>query len=202
MAKWEESKHPRDDDGKFTDKGQGTPAERKRLEEMGIEKNKETNYTIEQTLREEEKINSKKENIKRLVQVLKQIKKIKVKELFDIIRNFDSVNLSTDDKELIAEFDKYTANKNIYGHGKSDKEGYIYKLNNIHSIPKIIKTSQYNYSKKEIGKNTPQHKDVKSWHYFTNEIKTDKGDFNVIVNIRDKGNKQFVYEVAIKRKKT
>lgn len=36
MAKWEESKHPRDDDGKFTDKGQGTPAERKRLEEMGI----------------------------------------------------------------------------------------------------------------------------------------------------------------------
>lgn len=202
MAKWEESKHPRDDDGKFTDKGQGTPAERKRLEEMGIEKNKETNYTIEQTLREEEKLNSKKENIKKLVQVLKQIKKIKVKELFDIIRNFDSVNLSTDDKELIAEFDKYTANKNIYGHGKSDKEGYNYKLNNIHNIPKIIKTSQYSHSKKEIGKNTPQHKDVKSWYYFTNEIKTDKGGFNVIVNIRDKGNKQFVYEVAIKRKKT
>lgn len=33
---WEESNHPRDNDGKFTDKGSGTPAERKRLEEMGI----------------------------------------------------------------------------------------------------------------------------------------------------------------------
>lgn len=35
MSNWEESKHPRDSEGKFTDKGQGTPAERKRLEEMG-----------------------------------------------------------------------------------------------------------------------------------------------------------------------
>ena len=34
MSNWEESKHPRDTEGKFTDKGQGTPAERKRLEEM------------------------------------------------------------------------------------------------------------------------------------------------------------------------
>ena len=32
---WEESKHPRDDDGKFTYNG-GTPAENKRLEEKGI----------------------------------------------------------------------------------------------------------------------------------------------------------------------
>ena len=37
MSNWEESKHPRDAEGKFTDKGQGTPAERKRLEEMGIQ---------------------------------------------------------------------------------------------------------------------------------------------------------------------
>lgn len=35
MSNWEESKHPRDAEGKFTDKEQGTPAERKRLEEMG-----------------------------------------------------------------------------------------------------------------------------------------------------------------------
>ena len=35
MSNWEESKHPRDAEGKFTDKGQGTLAERKRLEEMG-----------------------------------------------------------------------------------------------------------------------------------------------------------------------
>ncbi len=33
---WEESKHPRDNDGKFTSGG-GTPAEHKRLQELGIE---------------------------------------------------------------------------------------------------------------------------------------------------------------------
>lgn len=40
MAQWEENKHPRDEDGKFTSGGgsqSGTPAEYKRLQEMGIE---------------------------------------------------------------------------------------------------------------------------------------------------------------------
>lgn len=36
MAQWEENKHPRDGDGKFTSSG-GTPAEHKRLQELGIE---------------------------------------------------------------------------------------------------------------------------------------------------------------------
>lgn len=34
---WEENKHPRASDGKFTEKG-GTSAEHKRLQELGIEK--------------------------------------------------------------------------------------------------------------------------------------------------------------------
>ena len=37
MAQWEENKHPRDEDGKFSSGG-GTPAENKRLEEMGVGK--------------------------------------------------------------------------------------------------------------------------------------------------------------------
>lgn len=35
MAQWEENKHPRDGEGKFTSGG-GTPAEKQRLKEMGI----------------------------------------------------------------------------------------------------------------------------------------------------------------------
>lgn len=34
---WEEDKHPRASDGKFTDKADGTPAEHKRLRELGID---------------------------------------------------------------------------------------------------------------------------------------------------------------------
>lgn len=44
MSNWEESKHPRDAEGKFTDKGQGTPAERKRLEELGIKAKDEEKF--------------------------------------------------------------------------------------------------------------------------------------------------------------
>lgn len=60
---WEENKHPRDSDGKFTDKGGGTPAERKRLEEMGISIDKEENQTLSA---EEQKLKEKGINIDNL----------------------------------------------------------------------------------------------------------------------------------------
>lgn len=50
---WEESKHPRDSDGKFTDKGGGTPAERKRLEE--IDEHSKTRNNTNINFREVEK---------------------------------------------------------------------------------------------------------------------------------------------------
>lgn len=53
---WEENKHPRDSDGKFTDKSGGTPAERKRLEEMGIGGDKKDNQTLSA---EEERLKEK-----------------------------------------------------------------------------------------------------------------------------------------------
>lgn len=45
MAQWEENKHPRDDDGKFTSGG-GTPAENKKLEEMGISNKVDTKSSL------------------------------------------------------------------------------------------------------------------------------------------------------------
>lgn len=54
MAQWEENKHPRDDDGKFTSGG-GTPAENKKLEEMGISSKGDTKSSLsaeEQRLKE------------------------------------------------------------------------------------------------------------------------------------------------------
>lgn len=74
---WEESKHPRDDDGRFTAKN-GTPAEHKRLREKGIisEEEKrlnnkvksksikaETSYTITATKAEMKKFDSNYNNI-------------------------------------------------------------------------------------------------------------------------------------------
>ena len=50
--------------------------------------------------------------------------------------------------------------------------------------------------------NGKAHAGVKEWHYFLNEITAADGKtFNVIINVRDKGSNQFIYEVALKRKK-
>ena len=46
------------------------------------------------------------------------------------------------------------------------------------------------------GKKTAAHKDVKFWHYFKGKVETVKGTYDITINIRDKGDKQFVYEIG------
>jgi hypothetical protein len=40
---------------------------------------------------------------------------------------------------------------------------------------------------------------LKEWHYFTNEIETEKGKL-IVVNVRDKGKKQYIYKIATNKK--
>ncbi len=144
----------------------------------------------------------KVKEIRTLINTLKDIKKVKTKELVNYISSLKPINLKIKDDEIIAEFDKFSGKKNVYGHGRSDTEGYNFKINNIEDLLKMIENSKYTYSKAETGKNTPQHKGVKEWHYFVNEIETEQGNFDLTVNVRDKGDHKFVYEVAFKKKKT
>lgn len=166
----------------------GTPAEQKRLRELGVESKEEYNL--------------KQNAVLKLVDTLKKVKKVKIKELHNYIKSLNPVKLQINNDEIIAQFDKFTADKNIYGIGNSDIEGYRYKLNNVDNLHDIIESSSYLKSKNETGKNSKQHKGVKEWHYFVNNINTDKGEFNVVVNIRDKGENKFIYEVSLKQKKT
>lgn len=163
-GEWDESEHPRDEEGKFTCKGDQT---------------------------------TKQDAIKHLVDTLKKIKTAKMKEIHSFIKSLNPISLQINGDEIIAEFDKFTADKNLYGHGKSDKFGYAYKLNNPDKLPEMVKQSNYLYSKPEIGKKKPAHAGVKQWHYFTKEYE----GFNVVVNVRDKGDRQFVYEICLKKKK-
>ncbi len=197
MAQWEENKHPRDDDGKFSSGG-GTPAEHKRLEEMGVGNGDKGKPTLEQSLKEEEISNNKKEQVVKLVQTLNEVKKIKVKELVDLVESFQPVELEINDRTILAAFDRYSAKKNVYTRGNSTHRGFTFKINNIKELPKFIQDSSYAYSKKETGKDTKQHKGVKEWHYFKNDIQVGDEKYDVIINVRDKGDKQFVYEVTFK----
>ncbi len=156
----------------------------------------------------------KQEAIQSLVNVLKNASYIKSnnnssniktklsnKQLVDKIMSFQPIELQIRDRTIIAQFDKYTANKNVYERNRSDYKGFAYKKDNIEQLPTIIKSSTYSYSTPEIGKKLPQHRGVKEWHYFINQIDTEKGKFDVVINVRDKGNEQFVYEVAFKKVK-
>lgn len=68
------------------------------------------------------------QQIKDLISVLNKIKHIKIKELKEYIKNLSPIKLTINDNEIIAEFDEYTAKKNIFDQGKSDKTGFKYKL--------------------------------------------------------------------------
>lgn len=179
-GEWDEEKHPRDEDGKFVKKGfQSTTSQ-------GNKGNQTT----------------KKDAIKHLVETLKKIRNIKVKEIHSFIKSLDPISLQINGDEIIAEFDRYTADKNLYKPGNSDNDGFRYKLEHFKEFPEFIKDSKYNKTKSETGKDTKQHKGVDSWHYFRKEISTDKGAFKITINIRNKSDRHFIYEVSLQKKKT
>lgn len=53
----------------------------------------------------------KKAALQKLVNTLKKVKTIKIKELAEMIKNFQPVELYTDSKAILSEFDKHTAQK-------------------------------------------------------------------------------------------
>ncbi|MBQ8443769.1 MAG: hypothetical protein IJX25_00235 [Clostridia bacterium] len=186
-GEWDEAEHPRDSDGKFTSKGGGQS-------------------TTSQSKREKE--SEKKDAYQRLATTLKKIAESKLKvskpkmaDLVNKIMNFEPIKLNIGDREILAEFDKYGAKKIVWGKSENEKDyDRKIKLKNIDNLPQYIKTSTYLRSAAEEGKTTDAHKGVKEWHYFINELDTNKGKFNIQIDIRDKGKNQYVYFVTFKRK--
>lgn len=139
-------------------------------------------------------------SLKKVAESKYKVSKPKIADLIKRIINFEPITLQIGDREIIARFDRYGARENFYGDKFSDKEGYLFKKNNVDNLPEYIKTATYSYSQPEKGKDTPAHKDVKEWHYFINEIHTNEGDFDIVINVRDKGESQFVYLVTFNKK--
>ena len=182
-GEWDEEEHPRDSKGKFTFKGdKELPSNQEKTESQSVKNNQQTNPTDEKT----KKVPITKERLKQLVK--------------DIL-NFNPITLKIGDRTITAKFDKYSAQKNVYTRGTSTHEGYLFKLGNIHNLPTYIESSKYDHTKQEIGKKSRQHRGVKEWHYFINKIRTSEGMFDISVNVRDKGDNQFIYEVAFRKNK-
>ena len=179
-GEWDEFEHPRDSDGKFTSKG------------ASFVKSSEQN--------------TKKEKIQDTPGTAKPIKTpLNKTELVKKIRNFEPIKLNIGDREIFARFDKDGAKKIVYGSSKSkDKfetaKDHNVKLKNVDNLPEYIKTSKYDKTSPEDGKDTKTHKGVKEWHYFVNEVNIKGKDYNIYIDVRDKGMNQFVYFVSFKSK--
>lgn len=199
---FDESKHPRDETGKFTE-GVGTKAEQEKLKKLGIdmqEQQEKSNLTNEEK-RLEELTGEKVENELTDAEKKQNKKESKKKKLAKKIANFQSITLHIKDKSMECQFDNLTANKNIHAKGNSDKAGYKFKQANLKKLREFVVGAKYSHSKVEEGKENIAHKGVKEWHYLKNTVETPKGKFNIFVNIRDKGKKQYIYEISFRKSK-
>lgn len=102
-----------------------------------------------------------------------------------------------------AQLDRDSASKAVYGDKKSDRKGYAAKINiGVEGgYFDLVENARYTGSSLEIGKLTNAHKDVKSWDYFVKTIRSDSLYYDVLINVKDKGNNQFVYDITLNEQK-
>ena len=92
--------------------------------------------------------------------------------------------------------------KGVYGDKKSDSRGRKAKTN-IGADGNYIELAEnalYTGSSAEQGKitNNKFHTDAKMWDYYEKTIKCDGKYFDVLINVKDTGNGQYVYDITLK----
>lgn len=126
----------------------------------------------------------------------------KLKEISRHLQSLEPITLDVRGRKITAKFDRYGADKNIFYKGETPDiiAGYYCKLNHIDDIPQIIKASRFVGDSKEKGKDTKAHRGVKMWYYFKTQIGTAEGNFDVLINVREKEENQYFYDLAYAKK--
>lgn len=117
--------------------------------------------------------------------------------------NGRTIKFQKNGKTYYASFDGVDVDKIIYGDNKSDGSGYKAKINAgaDGDFFDLIERSNYDKTLPEKGKISPAHKDVKTWDYYTKTVEIDGNPYDEVINVRDKGNGQYVYSVTLKKHK-
>ena len=131
----------------------------------------------------------------------KEKKKLQLQNKINCLLNTKAVEFSIGNKILKIGFTANTIGKNLAKRFNSDTSGFYWKQKNIDKLPKILKNLKYDKTKVEIGKTSNSHKNVKEWHYLVGEYMVGNKIFKINANIADTGNEQFLYELAMKKKK-
>lgn len=102
-----------------------------------------------------------------------------------------------------ASFDPDDSRKLTHGDNKSDKSGWKAKINTgaDGNIFELVENSQYKSTSPESGKSTKAHKDVSDWHYYQKTVKIDDKLYDILINIKDKGNSEHVYSIQLNESK-
>lgn len=90
--------------------------------------------------------------------------------------------------------------KGVYGDKKSSKRGYQTKINigADGNYIELAEKSKYSETRSEKGKTQAFHKDAKSWDYYEKTIKSDGRYYDVLINVKDTGKNQYVYDITLK----
>lgn len=109
------------------------------------------------------------------------------------------------EKTYYAQMDTQGAKKGIYGDKKSSKSGFESKINigADKNYFELLENARYSGTSAEQGKKTSNgaHENVTNWDYFVKTIKADGQLYDVLINVRNKDNGNYVYDVTVKNKK-
>lgn len=101
-----------------------------------------------------------------------------------------------------AQYNEQGVRKGVYGDKKSDMNGRKAKTN-IGADGNYIELAEnalYTGTLTEKGKTTNNgfHTDAKTWDYYEKTIKSDGKYYDVLINVKDTGNEQYVYDITLK----
>lgn len=100
-------------------------------------------------------------------------------------------------------FNKSAINKGIQGDKKSDRRGYKAKINigADGNYVELAENALYDRSSEETGKSNKFHSDAKVWDYYVKTIACDGAYYDVLINVKDTGDSQYVYDITLHEKK-
>lgn len=130
------------------------------------------------------------------------------KKLLDIMKNQyrgRTAKFSKNGEVYYAQYDNAGIRKGVYGDKKSDKDGFETKIaiGADGNYIELAENALYSGSTQEQGKITRNgfHENAKTWDYFVKTIKSGETYFDVLVNVKDTGNSQYVYDITLQKKK-
>lgn len=170
-------------------------------------------YEIEGNEGERFKLIGKDENGIETYETSENVKNLSIKERKNIMLNSlleefhgRTAKFEHEGKVDYAVLDEAGIRKGIYGDKKSQNAGYKTKINigADKNYFELLENSKYYRSSLEQGKTTASgvHDNTLSWDYYLKTIKADGKFYDVLINVRNAGKDQFVYDVSLKGKKT